>query len=166
MLKDMNDPSYHTFRLSYWDWTKDNRADVFTRDKLGAHDAMTAEVNGELFRNWSNTICWFGIENFTACDPRLPTGRLLRCPHRENNDPCRSPFNWPTIEHVRKALDLDQYDTPDYTIMAEGSFRNYMEGFEIERGECEGTSLCFGKGSVTGKFLNRGKPISTLSSDT
>ena len=43
MLKSMNRQDYHTFRVNYWDWRDQNRAELLTAEKLGANHVV---VNG------------------------------------------------------------------------------------------------------------------------
>ena len=148
MLKSMNRPNYHTFRINYWDWRDQNRAELLTADKLGANVNGQSELQGVLFDAGWDTICWYngsgGVMTMrgTICDPRVNTGCIQRCPIIDGINPCKSPNNWPTSDNVEDALTKAFYDTETFNPEAtETSFRNLMEGFEVVE-DCGNNQLC------------------------
>ena len=159
MLKATGDPDYYKFRISYWDWRKKTRADIFKRDRMGVRmrnaDGQPA-VEGNLFNEGWNTICWYNgsggmIEaKGTTCNPSNNTGPLLRCPYIDDTDselgPCHGDYpHWPSMEDYDTAINKEMYDDSTFDIMAnDTSFRNFMEGFEpnIDENDCESNELC------------------------
>ena len=154
MLQARGDPNYHTFRVPYWDWRKNNRSDeVFRSNRLGnssLNENNQSLVSGDLFSDGWDTICWYNgsgnviIQKGTICNPNNKTGPLLRCPHSNNfcND---SHPNWPTNGDVDKAIKKPLYDTESYNRSAtDKSFRNFMEGFDgsVSTNECASNGLC------------------------
>lgn len=157
MLKDMNRENYHTFRFRYWDWTKDNRNDIFRPDRLGIHDD-SGVVSGNLFNGGWETTCWHarsGTTKGTTCNPLSDTRYpdILRCPQITNDrdyprGSCEDSPNWPTLADVNIALEKNVYDNGNYDFES-NSFRNYMEGFEVDaNGECNNKRLCSSKTSL------------------
>jgi hypothetical protein len=152
MLKGKGTPDYQDFRLNYWDWRYRNRTGVFAFDKLGVNVDSTSNVQGELFSNGWDTICWYreidddnvNMPKGTVCDPTLSTGSLKRCPIINGINSCLSPSNWPYSSDVDEAINKPAYDTSDFGRSASTeSFRNLVEGFDTVPDEvCNNDRLC------------------------
>ena len=142
------------FTVHYWDWRDpDQRTSLFESNRLGAHHPQNSTVTGDLVNGW-RTICWYngsgGVSrpsaNQNICDPRNDTGPIQRCPDKER---CAANYTgWPTYQDVQDAVNMTQYDMPDYNAFSTG-FRNYMEGFLVV-GQCDnetdrGRDLCNNK---------------------
>jgi hypothetical protein len=166
MLKETQPNTYHTFRLHYWDWRKEQQTSEnspFVSDRLGVttdngsvqfminrHRVTT--VNGsvriDLVRStigWE-TRCWNVKPQI--CNPNVNTGSLRRCPIPDSGeDPCRydNPL-WPTINDVNNAVGMSSYDGSTYDKFSTSGFRNYMEGFDVltddQAGQCAENVLC------------------------
>ena len=87
MLRNMGRRDYYTFRTHYWDWRREiqmSSPSIFQYNRLGSRNQ--SRVNGNLYSNGWNTICWYGGSGGvnkpkgTICDPNTDTGPLLRCP--------------------------------------------------------------------------------------
>ena len=157
MLKETRPNTYHTFRLHYWDWRKEQQTSEnspFTLDRLGERTGISTVRSRFVNSGWS-TRCWRPDDNDndrSICNPNMDTGPLQRCPTIDSEeDPCR--FNnerWPTLDEVNNAVGMSSYDgsTYDKFSTVTSGFRNYMEGFkvreddEIERQNCARDELC------------------------
>ena len=159
MLRNMGRQDYHTFRTHYWDWRREiqmTSPSIFQYNRLGRRQEIASQshVNGDLYSNGWNTICWYGgsegvnLPKGTICDPNINTGPLLRCPPVSpgTTDPCSSSNDdWPTIADVNNAVNKPDYDTEPFDKYATAnSFRNFMEGFDsrIDKNECTEKRLC------------------------
>ena len=149
MLKGMGRSDYHEFRLHYWDWRREVQMKTganspFTENRLGVSRSSNSQVEGVLFNEGWNTICWY--DGTAICDPRSKTEPLRRCPRVDNGiNPCTPDNdNWPTKNSVNKAIGKPEYDTDNYMLEGDTSFRNFMEGFEVldRTAVCDQRKLC------------------------
>ena len=115
----------YTFRLPYWDWRIEiqksfgvSSEELFTENRLGTTRNVSGfpRVFGTLYEDGWETICWLQLQQI--CDPRINTGPLQCCPFT-GTDPCNSSNpDWPTVQDVIDALDVDMYDAPPYSILS------------------------------------------------
>lgn len=155
MLQSMGQRDYYTFRLPYWDWRIEiqksfgvSSEELFTENRLGTTRNVSGfpHVFGTLYEDGWETICW--LQLLEICDPRISTGPLQRCPFT-GTDPCSSSNpDWPTVQQVIDALDVDVYDAPPYNILSPNGFRSFVDfriGNESDVIECRKnrTCMCF-----------------------
>ena len=153
MLLAMSSTDYQDFRLSYWDWTSNDRGDIFKSERLGANIGSTSEIEGTLFGEggFQQTLCWFGgsgnlpLSPGAICDPRVDSGPILRCPTIDGVNVCQSPDNWPTTADILGAVNQTEYDTPPFDFSsATNGLRNFLEGEipGISDEDCAPNPLC------------------------
>ena len=127
----LEDPS---FTVHYWNWTDtDDRTSIFSLNKLGSNDD-NGTVNSTYYGedNWQS-VCWFPSESTKknqTCNHTDPDGirPIIRCPSPTQ---CADDYpKWPSQETINKALNLDLYSNETYNKYSEGTFSNYLEGFE------------------------------------
>ena len=136
MLQSMGRIDYHTFRFPYWDWRGEvqrsfglSSEELFSETRLGVTRNVSGfpRVFGTLFdppEGW-DTICW--LQLLRICDPRVSTGPLQRCPFT-GTDPCSSNNpQWPSVQNVIDAMNIDEYEAPPYDIFSRGGYRSYVD---------------------------------------
>ena len=66
-----------------------------------------------------NAVCHATL---MICDPRIPTGRIQRCPFIENPILCHSSNpDWPSLQEVNELFDLEDYAVAPYDFYSVGS---------------------------------------------
>ena len=125
-----------TFSIPYWDWsTSEHRTFPFSKNVLGLHD-KDGYLTGN-FGDWG-VICTDVMDNSSIiCNPTSQVEKLTRC---NDNLACSANYSkWPNRIDIYKALNVSVYDQPPYNqkTMASGSFRNYLEGFNVSREQCD-----------------------------
>ena len=138
MLQSIGRRDYHTFRFPYWDWRGEvqrsfglSSEELFSENRLGATRNVSGfpRVFGTLTDpdGW-DTICW--LQFLRICDPRVSTGPLQRCPFT-GTDPCSSSNpQWPTVQNVIDAMNIDEYEAPPYDITSREGYRSFVD-FEV-----------------------------------
>lgn len=150
MLQSMGEADYHTFRLPYWDWRSEiqqsygvHTEDLFSENRLGETRNVSGfpHVFGTLFDDGWDTICWLQLGQI--CDPRVSTGPLQRCPFTGTNPCTASNPDWPSLQQVNDALEIDEYDAPPYTIITFEGFRSFVD-FEVHQDyeRCRNDRMC------------------------
>ena len=123
-------------------------------------------VQGDLVSNGWNVKCW-NLPTGMVCNPNNVTGQLQRCPFTES-DPCNiNNPDWPTVENVKQAIQMSNYDVSSYDKYSRRGFRNYMEGFVVlsdsDIASCGQNRLCLcdtGGSQCTGN--NASTPIARV----
>nr|XP_026693053.1 tyrosinase-like isoform X1 [Ciona intestinalis] len=119
-----------TFTIPYWDWRDNQDCDVCNDVMMGGNDAdnVTLISQGSPISKWE-IICSKGndyIEGGSQCTG-ASEGPLLRSPG--NYDPTKI-SGLPTSQEVDDVIVMSTaYDTDDYDVAANQSFRNLVEGF-------------------------------------
>ena len=99
-------------------------------------------VSGDITSDGAwDTICWLTF--FEICDPNVSTGPLQRCPFT-GTDPCHSDNpDWPTLQDVNNAMEIDEYDSPPYNLVTLTGYRSFVDfkvDFDFER--CREDRMC------------------------
>ena len=64
---------------------------------------------------------------FQICDPNVNTGPLQRCPFT-GTSPCNSNNpDWPTNQHVNRAMEFNRYDALPYNIVSRKNYRSFVD---------------------------------------
>ena len=124
------------FTIPYWDWsTSKHRTFPFSETVLGLHD-KDGNLKGN-FDDWDIICSTVDTNRSVICNPTVQGEALTRC---NNNEACTANYpKWPNRADIQQALSVPVYDQPPYNenTIASGSFRNYLEGFNVSRESCD-----------------------------
>ena len=98
-------------------------------------------VIGNITSKGWDSICWNTYT--TICDPNISTGPLQRCPFT-GLDPCNSDNpDWPTLQDINTALDIDEYDSPPYNLLSTTGYRSFVDfKVDLDYERCRSDRMC------------------------
>ncbi|XP_069059727.1 tyrosinase-like [Pleurodeles waltl] len=156
----------YDFALPYYDWSMEGKTcSICTDDMMGKSDNQGLLTSSSYFGNWKSMCSGFSYPE-KYCTVAEDKCRMEPIHRNPGADPSYSQM--PSTKQVEDVLQWKDYDTPPYSVSAQRSFRNALEGFvdpssgTERRGSLHNLFHLYMGGSMTQSTLASNDPIFLL----